>query len=68
MKEEQSTRSSVDIDWHHVSTGVVYVVFFIDLSTGLVSCNIKLKTMNMMETSGIRYTAGGYGGDGRRLD
>lgn len=43
----------VDVDWQHVSTGVHYVVFFIDLSTGLVSCNLKLKTMKMVESNGM---------------
>ncbi len=53
MEYEQSTAipgQPVEIDWHHVSTDMVYVVFFVDLGTGLVSCNMKLKTMKMVES------------------
>lgn len=47
------SNGKIDIDWQHVSTGVLYVVFHQDMSTGLVSCNLKLKTQKMVETSGL---------------
>lgn len=53
VKVDTESDVKPNIDWQHVATGVLYAVFYIEVSTGLVSCNLKLKTMKLVETKGL---------------